>query len=75
MVVTSSLLVGAIVFAAGAYLLTHAADEVDRWTERHGVGEQGADPASTETAIRRNRWVAAFLLVLGAALFGYGVLG
>lgn len=75
MVVTSSLLVGALVFAAGAYLATHAAAEVDRWTERHGVGEQGADPSSTETAVRNNRVVAAFLLILGAALLGYGLLG
>lgn len=75
MAVYSSLAIGALSLLAGAYLYTHADDEVERWSERHGVGDAHADPADFEKAARRNRQVGAFMVVLGLALGAYGLLG
>ncbi|MFB6082395.1 MAG: hypothetical protein ABEJ67_06195 [Halanaeroarchaeum sp.] len=75
MVVYSSLLVGVLSLLAGAYLFVNADREVERWSDEHGIGDARSDPATFDRAVRRNRLMAAFLVVLGLGLAGYGLLG
>jgi len=75
MVVYSSLVIGALSLLAGVHLYYHADDEVERWSERHGVGDAHADPADFDRAVRRNRQVGLAMMALGVLLGAYGVLG